>query len=352
MPACKPLSPLPSGPGASMVGSTKHHASVCRGLVSFTPADPQVPSGQRCFAKANAGAAPLDIKQTTSGRDIFVRAAIAAACLATLSGCMTTGSKTKDKDKAQQTADAAEPAAPDVVMRSPGEQLAAELNAKAQAQAQKPGAYRDPQVRTVSGQQMVAQQSATGLFPNAPAAQVPPSTEPANIGGLITQPTAVNANRSSIYAAPPPIAVNPDGTLAPVSAYAAPALRNVYSLPPGTAAQQLQQQPNRPQPMMTTPANQSSESAMPQAAPRMASAAVTRPTSDATPSRILPAPGSKGRHLDSQEALMMARNLASGGKSTPANTMMPPASSGLTLPQGVTLPPGVTLTPGMEASLK
>ncbi|MBO9098675.1 MULTISPECIES: hypothetical protein [unclassified Rhizobium] len=260
---------------------------------------------------------------------------------------MTTSAR---KAKEQQVADAAEPA-PEVVMRTPGEQLAAELNAKAQAQGQKPGTYRDPQVRTGSGQQTVAQQSATGLFPNAPmpASQAP--TEPANIGGLITQPTAVNANRSSIYAAPPPIAVNPDGTLAPVSAYAAPALRNVYALPPGSAMQQTQPQPQQQQPMMAPPSGQSSN-AMPQSAPRMASASATRPTADATPSHVLPAPGSKGRHLDSQEALMMARNLASGGKSTPANSMMPPSSSGLTLPQGVTLPPGVTLTPGMEASLK
>ena len=49
---------------------------------------------------------------------------------------------------------------------------------------------------------------------------------------------------------------------------------------------------------------------------------------------------------------MMARNMASGGKQPPVNTMMPQASSGLTLPPGVSLPPGITLTPGMAASLK
>ncbi|MET0748175.1 MAG: hypothetical protein ABWY49_08280, partial [Rhizobium sp.] len=154
-----------------------------------------------------------------------------------LSGCMTHAAKDK------QVAEAAEVSEPvPVVMRTPGEQLAAELNAKAQLQSQKQsqaqGQYRDPQVRTASGQQMVAQQqSATGLYPSQPQPQSPASaTAPANIGGLVTQPTAVNANRSSIYAAPPPIAVNPDGTLAPIAAYAAPgaapSLRSVYSLPP------------------------------------------------------------------------------------------------------------------------
>jgi hypothetical protein len=285
-----------------------------------------------------------------------------------LSGCMTTAAKNKE------VAEAAEPA-PEVNMRTPGEQLAAEMNAKAQlqAQSQKPGTYRDPQVRTASGQQMVAQQqSATGLYPVQPPTPAAAAMAPANIGGLVTQPTAVNANRSSIYAAPPPIAVNPDGTLAPVSAYvgpgAAPSLRSVYSMPPGAVVDQQQAAVMQPQAAtlpqnavmpqntvmspkaMAQPAKQSSQSVMPHYAPRMASAG--RPTSDATPSRILPAPGSKGRHIDSQEALMMARNLASGGQKSPGNTMMPQASSGLTLPPGVSLPPGVTLTPGMAASLK
>lgn len=274
-----------------------------------------------------------------------------------LSGCMTHA--TKDK----QLADVAEASEPvPVVMRTPGEQLAADLNAKAQLQAQKqsqtPGQYRDPQVRTASGQQMVAQQqSATGLYPIPPQAQSPASMAPANIGGLVTQPTQVNASRSSIYAAPAPIAANPDGTLAPISAYAAPgaapSLRSVYSLPPGTLAEQPQAVILPPQPVaMPSPSGPSAQGAVPHYAPKIAAASASRPTSDATPSRILPAPGSKGRHIDSAEALMMARNLASGGKNAPANTMMPPSSSGLTLPQGVALPPGVTLTPGMAASLK
>lgn len=266
-----------------------------------------------------------------------------------LSGCMTHAAK-------EQVTEAAEVSEPvPVVMRTPGEQLAAELNAKAQLQSQKQsqaqGQYRDPQVRTASGQQMVAQQqSATGLYPAQPQPQSPASaTAPANIGGLVTQPTAVNANRSSIYAAPPPIAVNPDGTLAPIAAYAAPgaapSLRSVYSLPPGTLPEQPQANAAHSAAQMP-PGNQTGQ----EVGPHYASAA--RPTSDATPSRILPAPGSKGRHLDSAEALMMARNMASGGKTAPDNTMMPPASSGLTLPQGVALPPGVTLTPGMAASLR
>jgi hypothetical protein len=296
--------------------------------------------------------------QTIFDKHLIARAATAATCLMLLSGCVTHAAKDK------QLADVAEASEPvPVVVRTPGEQLAAELNAKAQLQAQKqsqkPGQYRDPQVRTASGQQMVAQQSATGLYPAPPQAQVPASAAmaPANIGGLVTQPTAVNANRSSIYAAPAPIAVNPDGTLAPISAYAtpgaAPSLRSVYSLPPGTLPEQPQAVILPPQPVtMPSQPNQTVKGAMPHYAPKIASTSVGRPTSDATPSRILPAPGSTGRHLDSAEALMMARNMASGGQNPPANTMMPQASSGLTLPQGVSLPPGVTLTPGVAASLK
>jgi hypothetical protein len=316
----------------------------------------------------------LGTGQTIFNRHFISKATAAVACSVMLSGCMTTSSKEAAKNK--DVAEASEPA-PEVIMRTPAEQLAAEMNAKAKAQSLKSGAYRDPQVRTASGQQLVAQQqSATALYPAQPQAPASAAMAPANIGGLVTQPTTVNANRSSIYSAPPPIAVNPDGTLAPISANvgpgATPALRSVYSTPAGGLVEQQQAslmpqapaqqafvvpqnaipQTAMPQNSMVPQSGQSSQSGMPQYAPRPMQTSVSRPTADARPSHILPSIGSKGKHLDSQEALMMARNLASGGQKAPVNTMMPQASSGLTLPAGVTLPPGVTLTPGMAASLK
>lgn len=253
-----------------------------------------------------------------------------------LSGCVTTKAKTKEAGEIK----------PEI---SASEQLASALNAKAAA-AQKPGGYRDPQVRSVTGAQRdVAQsQSSTGFYPSAPTPPAGSVGGSAGIGGLVTQPTALNANRSSIYSAAPPIAVRPDGTLAgPVEAYAAPQpFRNVYSSPALAPAPMPQQVGIMPLSEQT-----SQNAAPPQPQPRQAAAmpasARGRPTADATPSRILPPPG-KSHMLDSQEALMVARSLAAK-QSQGGNMTMPQGSAIATLPQPSS---DITMTPGMAASLK
>ncbi|OEC98925.1 MULTISPECIES: hypothetical protein [unclassified Rhizobium] len=125
-----------------------------------------------------------------------------------------------------------------VVPLTVAEQLAADMNSKADARRRKADvAYRDPMVHSVNGtrQQIVAQQN-QALYPAPTAA--PTADGQTGIGGLVTQPTAVNANRSSIFSAPPPIAVNPDGTLAQTQADGGqaitPMMRSVYSAPPAT----------------------------------------------------------------------------------------------------------------------
>jgi hypothetical protein len=254
-----------------------------------------------------------------------------------LSGCVTTKPKTKEAGEIK----------PEI---SASEQLASALNAKAAATAQKPGGYRDPQVRSVTGAQRdVAQsQSSTGFYPSAPTPPAGPVAGSAGIAGLVTQPTALNANRSSIYSAAPPIAVRPDGTLAgPVEAYAAPQpFRNVYSSPalaPAPIPQQVGIMPLSEQ----TSLNAAPPQPQPQQAAAMAASARGRPTADATPSRILPPPG-KSHMLDSQEALMVARSLAAK-QSQGGNMTMPQGSALATLPQPSS---DITMTPGMAASLK
>ena len=253
-----------------------------------------------------------------------------------LSGCVTAKEKTREAGEIK----------PEI---SASEQLASALNAKATATAQKPGGYRDPQVRNVTGAQRdVAQsQSSTGFYPSAPT----PSAGlvgSAGIAGLVTQPTALNANRSSIYSAAPPIAVRPDGTLAgPVEAYAAPQpFRNVYSSPALAPVPMPQQVGIMPL------SEQSSQNAappppLPQQAAATPASARGRPTADATPSRILPPPG-KSHMLDSQEALMVARSLAAK-QSQGGNMTMPQGTALATLPQPSS---DITMTPGMAASLK
>ncbi|WP_195909583.1 hypothetical protein [Rhizobium tubonense] len=260
--------------------------------------------------------------------------------LAILSGCVTTGAKTKEAGEITPEASASE-------------QLASALNAKAVANAQKPGGYRDPLVRSVTGAQHAVseQQGSTGFYPAAPPPPVDSAAGgPTGIAGLVTQPTALNANRSSIYSTPAPIAVRPDGTLAgPAEAYAAPqgaapAFRNVYSAPMLAPAAMPQQVGIMP------PSEQTSQNAAPPQPKQMASMSVpirSRPTADATPSRILPAPGNSHK-LDSQEALMVARSLASK-QSQGGSMTLPPGSATAMVPQ---TNPEMTLTPGMAASLK
>ncbi len=144
-------------------------------------------------------------RQILSGNEKLASSIVIAFSFLMLSSCATTGEKPKE---------AAEVTPPP----SAAEQLADSLNSKAEAKRLKGDvAYRDPLVRSVHGirRQIVTEQADNqSVFPPAPAiAQGAPTDTPAGIGGLVTQPTAVNASRSSIYAAPAPIAVNPDRTL-------------------------------------------------------------------------------------------------------------------------------------------
>lgn len=170
-----------------------------------------------------------DTRILYSGKKLASTIAVVASFVM-IAGCATTGSKPSETAEA---APAAQPTA--------AEQLAADMNSKADARRQKADAgYRDPMVHSVNGtrQQIVAQQN-QALYPG-PATAAPPEGQ-SGIAGLVTQPTAVNANRSSIFAAPAPIAVNPDGTLASSQPGATaqgitPMMRSVYSASP-TATQ-------------------------------------------------------------------------------------------------------------------
>jgi len=241
-----------------------------------------------------------------------------------LAGCATTG------DKPKQAAEVAP-------QPSAAQQLADTLNSKAEAKRQKGEvAYRDPLVHSVHGAQpqMVAQQTANqSIFPTAPAGTTPVATDaPAGIAGLVTQPTAVNANRSSIYSAPAPIAVNPDGTLANTQPGAgqpqgpSPIMRSVYSMPPG-AMQNTTPQPGNG----GMPVDQTSQAVIPQPVIRNAastSGSPMKPTADATPSKIMPARGSNARKIDSKEALMLAHIVASKGQGQDAKPLLTQAQSG------------------------
>jgi uncharacterized protein YcbK (DUF882 family) len=282
---------------------------------------------------------PLRNRQNIFGRNGLGGAMAVVISALALSGCVTEPAKVKETAETapQPTAD---------------EQLAASLNAKADANARKPGGYRDPLVRSASasGMQMAGGQPTTLAGGSSAQPPLPGSamSGPTGIAGLVTQPTGVNANRTSIYSMP--VAAQPYAMPgAPVSAYAAgpqdsaPQLRNVYSAPPAPPTAPM------PQAEITAPAaaKQMSQNAEPAPSPQqpplsVASAFKGRPTADATPSHVLPAPGSKTRKLDSQEALMIARSLASKGQDQ--------SGSG-----GVVMKPGsaaMMMTPGMAASLK
>jgi hypothetical protein len=238
-----------------------------------------------------------------------------------LSGCATTG------DKPKQAAEITPPP-------SAAEQLADSLNSNAEAKRLKGDvAYRDPLVRSVHGvrRQIVAEQAnEQSVFPPAPATDIS-----AGIGGLVTQPTAINANRSSIYAAPAPIAVNPDGTLAKTQPGTAqqgitPFMRSVYTLPPGAAQNVAPQQGNDG----GMPVGQTSEAVLPPPVIRNATPTSTspmKPTADATPSKIMPARGSSARRIDSKEALMLAHIAASKGQGTDTKPLIAqtPSATGL-----------------------
>lgn len=258
-------------------------------------------------------------KQILYGRKKLASTIAVVMSFVMIAGCATTGTKPKETSEAapQQTT---------------AEQLAASLNNKAEARRQKGDvAYRDPLVHSVSGtrQQVIAEQN-QALYPAAPTAA--PSDASASIAGLVTQPTAVNANRSSIYSSPPPIAVNPDGTLATTQPGAGgqgitPMMRSVYSMPP-SAVQDVARQSGNP----GLSPDRTSEAILPPPVIRNAAASTstnpTKPTADATPSKIMPLPGSNVRKLDSKEAAMLANFIASKNQGKDGKLLVQPIQNG------------------------
>jgi hypothetical protein len=251
-------------------------------------------------------------RQTLSGNKTVLRGLAVGIFLLALAGCDTTGGKPQ-----QAAAVEAPPRVAD-----PNTQLADTLNAKAETRRLKGDTYRDPLVRSARGaheQTLTQQAGGAAYFPPAPQMTVASAADTqGGIAGLVTQPTAVNANRSSIYAAPAPIAVNPDGTLADTQPQGiTPIRRSVYSLPAGVVLDGAQQAGGQ-----ATQA-QSSAAVIPPPVIRNAGSPM-KPTADATPSKIMPARGSNARHIDSQEALMLARKAASGGQQPAGNPMLMP----------------------------
>lgn len=261
-------------------------------------------------------------RQILSGNKKLASTIAIAMSFLMLAGCATTGSKPKQVAEVEPKPNAAE-------------ELADALNTKADVKRQKGDAYRDPLVHSVHGAhpQMVAE--ATGnqsFFPPAPAGAAPVATDaPAGMAGLVTQPTAVNANRSSIYSTPAPIAVNPDGTLATQPGGGqpqgpSPIMRSVYSMPPSATQNVTPQQGNGGMPV-----DQTSEAVIPPPVIRNAanaSGSPMRPTADATPSKILPARGSSARRIDSKEALMLAHIVASKGQGQDGKPLITQPQSG------------------------
>lgn len=224
-----------------------------------------------------------------------------------IAGCATTGTKP------QETSDVAPAAQP-----TAAEQLAADMNNKADARRNKAdGAYRDPMVHSVSGtrQQIVAQQN-QALY--AGPAEAAPTDGQNNIAGLVTQPTAINANRSSIYSAPPPIAVNPDGTLASTQPGAGaqgitPMMRSVYSASPAAM------QANAPQ-ATGTPNGRTSADMLPPPVIRNATtpgANPAQPVAQMTSPAGMAKPNPNVRVLNSKQAAILAQFVTS--KNQPQN---------------------------------
>lgn len=258
-------------------------------------------------------------RQILYGKKKLASTIAVIASFVMIAGCATSGTKPEETSEAAPQLSAAE-------------QLAANLNDKADARRQKGDvAYRDPRVHSVNGtQQRLVTEQNQALYPGAPTAA--PSDAPASIAGLVTQPTGVNANRSSIFSAPPPIAVNPDGTLAKTQPDAGaqgitPSIRSVYSMPP-SAMQAAAPQAD----VASAPAARTSEDFLPPPVIRNASAQTSaspmRPTGDATPSKIMPLPGSNVRKLDSKEAAMLADFIASKNQGKDGKLLVQPIQNG------------------------
>jgi hypothetical protein len=226
-----------------------------------------------------------------------------------IAGCATTAKKPTE------TSLAAPPA-----QLTTAEALAADMNNKADARRRKADiAYRDPLVHSVSGtrQQIVAQQN-QALYPAPTAA--PSADGQTGIGGLVTQPTGVNANRSSIFSAPPPIAVNPDGTLAknqPDGSQAiTPMMRSVYSTPPAAM------QAAAPQTMdaASVPNGRTSADMLPPPVIRNSNspaAAAPQPLAQVTTSGVSATPNPNVRELNGRQAAALAQFIAA--KNQPQN---------------------------------
>ncbi|MFB2563680.1 hypothetical protein [Rhizobium sp. IMFF44] len=224
-----------------------------------------------------------------------------------IAGCATTAKKPIETSQATP-----------VVPLTVAEQLAADMNSKADARRRKADvAYRDPMVHSVNGtrQQIVAQQN-QALYP-APTA--PTADGQTGIAGLVTQPTGVNASRSSIFSAPPPIAVNPDGTLAKTQTDGGqaitPMMRSVYSAP-STAMQTA-----APQTMdAAVPNGRTSADMLPPPVIRNATSPASgspQPIAQVTASGAAATPGPNVHELNGRQAAALAQFIAS--KNQPQN---------------------------------
>ncbi len=232
-----------------------------------------------------------------------------------IAGCATTSKKP------METSDAAPVAQP-----TAAEQLAADMNNKADARRRKGDlAYRDPMVHSVNDtrQQIVAQQN-QAFYP-APAAA--PTDAQTGIAGLVTQPTGVNASRSSIFAAPPPIAASPDGTLAknqPDGTQAiTPMMRSVYSTPVGMAQPVPQQAPDPAAAKGLTSAD-----VLPPPVIRNATTPATsspQPIAQVTASGVSATPNPNVRELNSKQAAILAQFVASKNQPQNGKLLVEPA---------------------------
>ena len=242
------------------------------------------------------------------GRNTLASTIAVLASFVMITGCATTAKKPPEVSQA----------APAVPMTA-AEQLAADMNSKADARRRKGDvAYRDPKVHSVNGtrQQIVAQQNQA--FYQAPG-PVAPTDGQTGIAGLVTQPTAVNANRSSIFSAPPPIAVNPDGTLASAQPDGGqtitPMMRSVYSTPPAAMQAAAPQTTAAPVPSVRTSAEM-----LPPPVIRHATspaAASPQPIAQVTASGVAATPNPNVHELNGRQAAALAQFIAS--KNQPQN---------------------------------
>ncbi|MFS8046942.1 hypothetical protein [Rhizobium sp. BR 314] len=234
-----------------------------------------------------------------------------------IAGCATTGKTPKETAAA-----AAEPA----TQPTAAEQLAADMNDKADARRRKGDlAYRDPLVHSVANtrQQIVTQQN-QAFYP-APAA--PPTDAQTGIAGLVTQPTGVNASRNSIFAAPAPIAANPDGTLAknqPDGGQAiTPMMRSVYSTPPAMVQPMTEQSPEPAAVNGLTSAD-----VLPPPVIRNATAPTansSQPVAQVTASGVSATPNPNVRELNSKQAAILAQFVASKNQPQNGKLLVEPA---------------------------